>query len=106
MYLNIENDNAFAKFSYKYTGERYYTYLNQGSVDSFGMFNISAGYHFPQMGGLKQLTAQVDLANVFDEDYISTVGSGGFSNSDPNGTGQTLLPGAPRQVFFTLKAAF
>jgi outer membrane PBP1 activator LpoA protein len=45
-------------------------------------------------------------ANVFDEDYISTVGSGGFSNSDPNGTGQTLLPGAPRQVFFTLKAAF
>jgi len=104
--INIENDNVFAKFGYKYTGERYYTYLNQGSVDSFGIFNISAGYHFPQVGGLKQLTAQVDVANAFDEDYISTVGSGGFSNSDAAGTAQTLLPGAPRQVFFTLKAAF
>jgi len=46
------------------------------------------------------------VANAFDEDYISTVGSGGFSNSDAAGTAQTLLPGAPRQVFFTLKAAF
>jgi iron complex outermembrane receptor protein len=38
--------------------------------------------------------------------YISTVGSNGFVNADPNGTTQTLLVGAPRQYFVTLKARF
>jgi len=55
---------------------------------------------------LKAVTAQVDVANLLDKDYISTVGSGGFGNSDLAGTAQTLLPGAPRQLFFSLKASF
>ncbi|MES2603938.1 MAG: TonB-dependent receptor [Pseudomonadota bacterium] len=104
--LNMEIDRAFAKIGYKYTGERYYTYLNQGGVDGFGVANLSLGYKLLDIGGLKQLTAQLDLTNAFDEDYISTVGSGGFTNADPAGTAQTLLPGAPRQVFLSLKAAF
>ncbi len=58
------------------------------------------------MGMLKAVTAQVDVANLLDKDYISTVGSGGFGNSDLAGTAQTLLPGAPRQLFFSLKASF
>jgi len=58
------------------------------------------------MGVLKDLTAQIDIANLLDEDYISTVGSGGFGNSDLAGTAMTLLPGAPRQLFFTVKAGF
>jgi iron complex outermembrane receptor protein len=75
-------------------------------VDSFSVLNFSAGYHFGEMGMLKDLTAQLDIANLLDENYISTVGSGGFGNSDLAGTAMTLLPGAPRQMFLSIKAAF
>ena len=41
--------------------------------------------------------------NLLDKKYVSTVGTNGFSN---RGDSQTLMIGAPRQVFATLKAAF
>ena len=103
--LAMEMEQFFGKVHYKFTDERYYTYLNEGSVDGFSMLNVALGYRLGNMGWLKSLTAQIDVTNVLEEDYISTVGSGGFVNADPNGTAQTLLPGAPRQWFFTLKAA-
>lgn len=104
--LGLEMGSAFVKLHFKHTGERYYTYTNDGSVDAYNVLNLSLGYRFEDLGALKQLTAQLDITNLTDEDYISTVGSGGFSNTDPNGTGQTLLPGAPQQAFFSLKAMF
>ncbi len=104
--IGYEVDKTFAKLHMKFTGEREYTFLNQGSVDSFSVVNLSAGYRFGEMGMFKELTAQLDVANLLDEDYISTVGSGGFGNSDLTGTAMTLLPGAPRQLFLSLKAAF
>ena len=104
--LGLELERAFAKLHFKHTGERYYTYTNDGSVDSYHVLNLSLGYRFADLGALKQLTAQLDITNLTDEDYIATVGSGGFSNTDPNGTAQTLLPGAPQQAFFSLKAQF
>jgi len=104
--LGLEMESVFAKLNFKYTGERQYTYLNEGSVSSFSIVNLSLGYRFGDLGFASDLTAQLDVTNLTDKDYIATVGSGGFSNSDLNGTAQTLLPGAPRQVFFSLKAAF
>lgn len=104
--FGVESERQFVKVHFKYTGEREYTFLNQGNVDSMTVVNLSAGYRFGDLGVLKELTAQVDVANIFDADYISTVGSGGFGNADLNGTAQTLLPGAPRQMFFSLKASF
>lgn len=104
--LGLESEELFAKIAYKYTDSRFYTFLNDGSVDAFSMLNFSVGLKLGERFGLKQLSMQLDVTNLFDEDYISTVGSGGFSNSDPNGTGQTLLPGAPRQLFVSVKASF
>jgi iron complex outermembrane receptor protein len=46
------------------------------------------------------------VTNLADKEYISTVGSNGFVESDPNGSFQTLLRGAPRQFFFSAKARF
>ena len=104
--LGLETASVFAKLNFKYTDERQYTYLNEGSVPSFTMFNLALGYRFGDLGMVRELTAQLDVTNLFDKDYISTVGSGGFVNSDLNGTAQTLLPGAPRQTFLSLKASF
>ena len=104
--FGVESERQFLKVHFKFTGEREYTFLNQGNVDSMTVVNLSAGYRLGAVGLLKELTAQFDVANLFDEDYISTVGSGGFGNADLNGSAQTLLPGAPRQLFFSLKASF
>jgi iron complex outermembrane recepter protein len=103
--LGVEYEKAYAKLHYKFTDERYYTYLNEGSVDSYSIVNLGLGYRFGNLGFAKELTAQLDVTNLFDEEYISTVGSGGFVNSDPNGTAQTLLPGAPAQWFFSIRAS-
>jgi iron complex outermembrane receptor protein len=56
------------------------------------------------MGGwLDGTQIQVNVVNLTDEDYISTVGSGGFQNTAGR---QTFLPGAPRQVFASIRRRF
>jgi iron complex outermembrane receptor protein len=98
--LAFDNHVYFARIGANYIDKRYYTYLNDNSVDAYTLFNLSAGYR--NIGGIKDLNLQLNVSNLFDKKYISTVGSAGLSLSDPTGTGQTLLPGAPRQVFITL----
>ena len=104
--FGYDSASLFGKLSYKYTSERQYTYLNEGAVSSFGMMNLALGYRFGTVGAAQDLTLQLDVTNLLDKDYIATVGSGGFGNSDFAGTAQTLLPGAPRQLFVSLKASF
>jgi len=104
--LGVDTERMFARLHVKYTDERYYTYLNEGGVGGYTVVNLNAGYRFPAFGLLKELVAQIDLTNLTDRDYISTIGSGGFLNADPTGTAQTVLPGAPRQFFFSVKGVF
>ncbi|MBC8025702.1 MAG: TonB-dependent receptor [Steroidobacteraceae bacterium] len=96
----------FAHVDANHVDDRYYTYLNEGGVDAYTVFNAGFGYRFTGLGFVEQLTLQADVTNLSDEDYFSTIDSNGFSNSDPNGTVQTLLLGAPRQYFLSLKAKF
>ncbi|MYN19677.1 TonB-dependent receptor [Rugamonas sp. FT107W] len=99
---SYESGTWFARVGGKYTGKRYYTYLNDASVPSFWLANLSAGYKLKSMGMLKDLSLQVNVTNLFDKQYIGSIGTNGFQASDVNGTAQTLLTGAPRQVFVTL----
>ena len=46
---------------------------------------------------------QLNATNLFDEDYVGTIGSNGFGN---RGDSQTLLIGAPLQFFGTIKVNF
>lgn len=101
-----DDGNFFAKTDFNYVGERFYTFLNQGSVDSYTLVNASVGYRVTTLDFLKDLTIQASVTNATDELYISTVGSNGFVNSDPSGTTQTLLVGAPAQYFVSVKARF
>ncbi|GGY00182.1 TonB-dependent receptor [Massilia dura] len=100
--LAYDANGFFARLGAKYTDKRYYTYLNDNSVPSYVVANLSGGYRLGSAGMLKDLTLQVNVTNLFDKDYFGTIGSNGFSASDPQGTSMTLLNGAPRQVFVTL----
>jgi len=102
--LSYDNGAAFATLAAAYTGERFSSYLNDENADSFTLMELTAGYRFVDTGSLLDGTEiQLNATNLTDEDYISTVGSGGFQN----GAGrQTFLPGAPRQVFVSLRHRF
>jgi iron complex outermembrane receptor protein len=104
--IAYDDGHFYAHLDGSYVGKRYYTYLNQGDVDAYTLLNTSVGYRFGQVGMFQELAVQGAVTNLTDKDYISTIGSNGFSNADPTGTAQTLLRGAPRQFFVSLKARF
>ncbi len=104
--LAYDTGTFFARLDGSYIDERFYTYLNQGSVEAYEMFNASVGYRFRELGMFEELTLQGAVTNLADKNFIATIGSNGFTNADPNGTSQTLLRGAPRQFFVTLKVRF
>jgi iron complex outermembrane receptor protein len=104
--LTYDNGSFFASANVNYTDERFYTYLNQGSVDAYTLVNLAAGYRFRGFGAFEQLSIQLDATNLTDKEYFSTVDSNGFTETDPNGTWQSLLLGAPRQFFLSAKAKF
>lgn len=96
--INWEHDGAFARVGINWMSKRYFTYTNDMSVPARLLADVSIGYHFDDRTEL-----QFNVSNLFDKQYIATVGSGGFGNA---GDRQTLLVGAPRQAFMTLKTGF
>jgi len=107
--LRYENGGFYGKLGFGFTDERWYTYENDGGlVDSYILSDLTVGYRFDDADSvwLRGLEIQANVTNLTDEDYISTVGSGGAAKADPAGTAMTLLPGAPRQLFVTLRKQF
>ncbi|MBP7705283.1 MAG: TonB-dependent receptor [Caulobacter sp.] len=107
--VRYDNGNFYGKLGVGFTDERWYTYENDGGlVESYVLADLSLGYRFDGAANpwLEGLEIQANITNLLDEDYISTVGSGGAAKADPAGTAMTLLPGAPRQGFVTVRKQF
>lgn len=104
--IGYEKNGWFGNLGGKYTGKRYYTYLNDNSVDAYTVFNAAVGYRGKNTAGFKEYTAQLTVTNLADAKYFGTIGSNGFVESDPQGAYATMLEGAPRQVFATLSGKF
>ena len=101
--LSYNHGGWFGSLAGHYTGKRFYTYTNDESVPSYLVADLTAGYRFDGEGWRKGLEVQVNVTNLFDKQYVATVGSNGFTNS---GDSQTLLPSAPRQAFVTVRKDF
>lgn len=97
---------ANLRFGGKYTGERYITYLNDSKVPGYWLLDASASWDFGAVGPLGALRLRLNVTNLADKSYFSTVGSNGFVVSDPQGLNYTLQRGAPRQLFLTLESRF
>ena len=100
--LSYEHAGWFAKADAKYTGKRYYTYLNDSPVPSFWLANLSGGYKLGNIGPFKSATVQLNVTNLLDKRYYATIGTNGFASSDPAGSFATMLVGAPRAAFLTI----
>jgi iron complex outermembrane recepter protein len=100
--VSYQHAGWFGRANAKYTGTRYYTYLNDSPVPSFWLANLSAGYKLGAVGPFRNATVQLNVTNLFDKQYFATIGTNGFASSDPGGTFATMLAGAPRAAFLTL----
>ncbi len=104
--LTYDNGSFFTTLSGNYTSEREQDYDNSsGQVDGFTVFDLSAGYRLDGERLLSGLEVQLNVTNLFDEEYVSTIGTNGFTNGDAY-FNQSLMVGAPRQVFVTVRKSF
>jgi iron complex outermembrane receptor protein len=100
--LTFDQGPVSANLGLDYMSKRYYTYLNDGAVPARTLLNAGAKYRFGELGPVKDASIQLAVTNLANTRYISTVGSNGFTASDPTGQFQTLLAGAPRSWYLTL----
>jgi iron complex outermembrane receptor protein len=96
--ITWDNGTFFARVGANYTGKRFYSYENDAEVGGFVIVDASIGYRLND-----RISIQANATNLFDKEYVSTIGTNGFAN---RGDSQTLLAGAPQQFFVTLKAGF
>jgi iron complex outermembrane receptor protein len=102
--LTYDNGGLFGSLSANYLSERYFTYTNVGGrVDGRTLLDANLGYRLSGNAFLKGAEVQINVTNLTDEEYAGTLGTNGFVNS---GDSQTLVAGAPRQVFVTLRKVF
>ncbi|MET4897150.1 TonB-dependent receptor [Sphingomonadaceae bacterium jetA1] len=99
--LVYDDSHVFGRVGADYMSKRYFTYLNDQSVAGRVLVDASIGYRFPAAWG--GFSIEGSVTNLTDKQYISTIGTNGFTASGDN---QTLLTGAPRQWFVTLKKGF
>jgi iron complex outermembrane recepter protein len=102
--VGYDNGALFGTVSANYMSERFFTYTNSGGeVDGRALVEATAGYRFSGSPFLEGLEVQLNATNLLGEEYVGTVGTNGFVNA---GDSQTLVTGAPRQVYVTLRKAF
>lgn len=100
--INYDSDTFFGRVGANYISKRYFNYLNDRSVADRVLVDATLGYRFD--AGLRSpIELQLNATNLFDKEYVATIGSNGFGNSGDN---QTLLAGAPQQFFATVKVGF
>jgi iron complex outermembrane receptor protein len=92
-----------ARVGADYMSKRFFTYTNDQSVPDRLLLDASIGYKFGDLGFLKGFGIEGSVTNLTDKKYVSTIGSNGYGASGDN---QTLLAGAPRQFFVTVRGGF
>lgn len=102
--LAYDDGMFYARANANYTSERFFTYSNDRSVDGRVLVDALIGVRLNSDNRfLDGLAIEGTVTNLFDEDYVGTIGSNGFGFAGDN---QTLLAGAPQQFFVTLRKDF
>jgi iron complex outermembrane receptor protein len=93
----------FGRIGASHQSKRFFTFTNDQSVSGRTLVDATLGWRFAGEGLLGGLAVQASVTNLLDKDYVATIGSNGFGNRGDN---QTLLAGAPRQWFLTMRKDF
>jgi len=102
--LAYDDGQFYARGNANYTSERFFTFSNDRSVEGRVLVDALIGFRLRSDNRfLDGLAIEGTVTNLFDEDYVGTIGSNGFGFAGDN---QTLLAGAPQQFFVTLRKDF
>ncbi len=100
----VYDDGTFlARVGADYMSKRFFSFENDVSVPGRVLMDATIGYTFGGEGALKGFAIEGSVTNLTDKKFVSTIGSNGFG---ARGDNQTLLAGAPRQFFVTLRRGF
>ena len=102
--LAFDKDGFFARANGNFMSDRFFTFSNDQSVSGRAIFDANFGYRFNSNNKwLNGVTIEGSVTNLTDHHYVATIGSNGYGFSGDN---QTLLAGAPRQFFATVRKGF
>jgi iron complex outermembrane receptor protein len=102
--LAYDDGMFYARGNANYTSERFFTFSNDRSVEGRVLVDALIGFRLNSDNRfLNGLAIEGTVTNLFDEEYVGTIGSNGFGFAGDN---QTLLAGAPQQFFVTLRKDF
>jgi iron complex outermembrane receptor protein len=102
--LAYDDGQFYARGNANYTSQRFFTFSNDRSVDGRVLVDGLIGFRINSDNRfLDGLAIEGTVTNLFDAEFVGTIGSNGFGFSGDN---QTLLAGAPRQFFVTLRKDF
>ncbi|MGA3346253.1 MAG: TonB-dependent receptor [Terracidiphilus sp.] len=105
--LDWTKSGAFANLGADYMSTRYFTYTNDGAVGGRFLAEFGAGYKREELGAFKELKAQINVYNLMNSAYYASIGTNGFSGSDPlSVNNNTLQVGSPRTLVGTLSVRF
>ncbi len=96
--LAYDNGSLFARASASYTSRRSYKIAATDFLDAYTVAELSGGYRFKSENPyLKGLEIQGNITNLTDEQYFSTMNTGGVG---------AHMVGAPRQYYVTIRKTF
>ncbi|MCJ1961503.1 TonB-dependent receptor [Novosphingobium mangrovi (ex Hu et al. 2023)] len=105
--ISYDDGTFIGRAHVNYQSKRYATYENDLSFKGRALVDLTVGYRVNSDDALDGTEIQLNVTNVTDEKYVSTIGqSGGYQASYAPGDWQYFMVGAPRQWFVTLKKAF
>ena len=96
--ISYDSGLLFGRIGANYMSERFFNYENDRSVSARTIVDATIGAHLSD-----RIEFQLNATNLFDKAYVATIGSNGFGSRGDN---QTLLAGAPRQFFGSIKIGF
>jgi iron complex outermembrane recepter protein len=103
--LRFARTGFVAQLGGRYVAERYFSILNSddGKVPAYTTIDANVEYTMRNVPGVRELSFRANALNITDENYIGTIGTGGFTRT---GDTQTLLAGARRLLFFSIGTRF
>lgn len=96
----------------KWVDVRWSTDVNDEKVPAYTVANFDLNFDIEEMGGPKGVSAQININNLFDEDYLGSISSrtnrfNVVSNGVTiTGSAPTYSPGAPRTAMVSLRKSF
>ena len=106
--LRYDADAWFGGAQVKVSDKRYSTLVNDESIGGYTTVDVNLGYRISGGKWLKNAKIQLNVHNLFDEDYLAQITSSQTNAIAINGVSGTpnYAPGAPRFASVTFSADF